>query len=185
MILEVIVLSQGKPPGPGNPPLEAAQLVYEGPASAEEGGDQGRSVRPGRSKNFPSLGIRFRWEEQQPEVEDDRRSASVIVEAINRFSRQGPGGTFDLKGFSSLEHCLLCSKNCTCISSCMGPPPRKPTKVSSKFPLPSTIPGLPGGKSLPSISLTTVTKTASRSKPVYVVRCTVSTIANKLVYVQS
>ena len=165
MIREVIVLSQGKPPGPDDPPvssLDAAQPVYEGPAVAAEGGDQGWFVRPGRSKKFSSEDLRYR--KQEVEEEDDKRSASAIVEAINRFTRQGPGGTFNLKGFSSFKYCLLCSKNCT--SSCMGPPPRKLPKVSNSRSIapPSSIPGLDVGASLPSISLATLTKTASNNK---------------------
>lgn len=90
------------------------------------------------------------------------------MEAINRFSRQGPGGTFELTGFSSLKYCLLCGKNCTCMSSCMGPPPRrKPSVVQLGRMIvpPSVIPGLADASSLPSITLTSVTKTVSNKNP--------------------
>ena len=203
MIREVIALSQGKLPDPDDPqvsPLEAAQLVYEGPAVVVEGGGQEGADGSGRSRNrevggeddpsqvtpqeaaqleyegpavstergdqgFPSTDLRYRQGGHLEEEEQDKRPASVLVEAINRFSRQGPGGTFDLAGFSSLKHCLLCGKNCTCLSRCMGPPARIKPSVSSKrmIVLPSFfIPGLPDDTSPQSITLTSITKTVSK-----------------------
>ena len=54
MIREVFELSQVKPPDPDDPqvsPLEAAQLVYEGPAVVVEGGGQEGADGSGRSRN--------------------------------------------------------------------------------------------------------------------------------------
>ena len=109
--------------------------------------DQGRAEEEGKCWSggsiFSSTDLRYRVAEEERVEGMEKRADTLIVEEINKFSRQGPGGTFQLKGYSSVRHCLLCEKNCTCLSRCMGPPPSKKSSVVFTARMnPSTIPGL-------------------------------------------
>jgi hypothetical protein len=169
-------------------PLGAAQLNYEGPAVAAEGGghtdwtqedyllfyggeafsflEQAKAGQADRTSQpkYASTDIRCREGMRlgQADEEEDRRSALVLIRDFNKFSCQGPGGTFDLTGFSSTKYCILCRKNCVCLSKCMGPPPKKIFCRSRAIPPPSTIPGLADGTAHPSTTLTFVSKSASQ-----------------------
>ena len=108
---------------------------------------------------FASTDIRYKGNAKS--INQEQRSAAVIVDELNMFSRQGPGGLYELHGFSSVKHCNLCQEGCTCLFKCSGPPPL-PSKArvsyTPKIDPPTSIPGLNKGGAA-STSLTTVEET--------------------------
>ena len=100
---------------------------------------------------------------------EEKKSASCIINELNKFCRQGPGGQFDLKGYSSVTtHCILCEKNCICMmKKCKGPPllPNSPvTNQVRRIDTKSFIPGLVEG-SAASSTLTYIETTNCKRIP--------------------
>ena len=108
---------------------------------------------------FASTDIRFSI--KSGDIHEEKRSASPIVNELNLFARQGPGGLYDLNGYSCVRYCKLCEKQCTCLSKCSGPPPPLKSRVSKGITVdrPSSIPGLNEG-GVASTSLTKIEETS-------------------------
>ena len=112
---------------------------------------------------FASTDKRLKTSSQNTDHEE-KRAASVIVNELNLFARQGRGGQHDLNGYSSVKHCKLCEKRCTCLTKCSGPPPSLNSRVSRyiKISPPTSIPGL-NETGVPSTTLTKIEKSLKSS----------------------
>ena len=102
---------------------------------------------------------------QLPESKSDKENpqeqdTSDLISNLNRFSRQKPGGFFEPIIKESLQNCILCSANATCLGPyCLGPgSPSKRRRVSAPVCTASlqqsvqpVCPGLLGGPALTSL----------------------------------
>ena len=161
MIREIIKISAGSAssdPLPSSPGHSLSGDRCEGPVRVVEGAERGNGkFRRLQHHPFPARDVR------DSDVSTIfNMSPSQIVEALNRFCHQKPGGQFD-PIFKSLPYCIICNEGGICFGpNCKGHERLVP-KLTIRYPTESTnIPGLEGHH---STTLTIIEKTHTKHQP--------------------